>query len=133
MPDGQEAIRAHVDAVGARQATRAPDGGPWAERQAPLQVLQEQCHASDAPLQQHLGQVMASLAPGLCVGGEEADVPTDHLDLERWCRLPQGHERRLHGHRHTGVRLVQAGPTWLLALDAHLAHPEPGTAAALWP
>ena len=42
-------------------------------------------------------------------------------------------ERRIHGHRHAGVRIVQEGPTLLLALDAHLAHPEPFSAADVWP
>src|SRR5262249_24194097 len=78
-----------------------------------------------------MGQVMASFAPGLFVGGEEADLPQDNLDLERWFRQPKGHERRMHGHRHAGVRLVQEGPTLLMALDAHIAQPEPFTAADL--
>ena len=76
---------------------------------------------------------MASFAPGLFVGGEEADLPKDNLDLERWFRQPKGHERRMYGHRHAGVRLIQEGPTLLLALDAHIAHPEPFTASDLWP
>ena len=63
--------------------------------------------------------------PGLFVGGDEPDLPRDNLDLERWFRQPKGHERRIHGRRHAGVRIVQEGPTLLLALDAHLAHPEP--------
>ena len=70
-----------------------------------------------------MGDVMASFAPGLFVGGEDRDLPQDNLDLERWFRQPKGHERRIHGHRHAGVRLVQEGPTLLLALDAHLEHP----------
>jgi hypothetical protein len=122
-----------VDEVWAIQATRGADGGTWAERQAPVQVWQEQCRASDDPIRHHMGQVMASFAPGLFVGGEEADLPQDNLDLERWFRQPKGHERRIHGHRHAGVRLVQEGPTLLMALDAHIAHPEPFTAADLWP
>ncbi|SRR6266852_3176030 len=77
--------------------------------------------------------LMASFAPGLFVGGEEADLPKDNLDLERWFRQPKGHERRMYGHRHAGVRLIQEGPTLLLALDAHIAHPEPFTASDLWP
>src|SRR5712691_1196852 len=77
--------------------------------------------------------LMASFAPGLFVGGEEADLPKDNLDLERWFRQPKGHERRIHGHQHAGVRPFQDGPTLLLALDAHLTHPEPFTAAELWP
>jgi len=122
-----------VDDGWASQATLEPDGGTCAERQAQFQALQAQFHASDNPIRHHMGQVMASFAPGLFVGGEEADLPKDNLDLERWFRQPKGHERRRHGHRHTGVRLVQEGPTLLLALDAHIAHPEPFTAADLWP
>src|SRR2546422_8529471 len=75
-----------------------------------------------------MGSVMASFAPGLFVGDEEADRPPDNLDLERWFKQPKGHERRLHGHRHAGVRIVQEGPTLLLVLDAHVTHPEPFTA-----
>src|SRR4029453_9552291 len=37
--------------------------------------------------------------------GEDGDLPQDNLDLERWFRQPKGHERRIHGHRHVGVRL----------------------------
>ena len=44
------------------------------------------------------------------------------LDLERWFRLLKGHERRIHGHKHAGVRIVQEGSTTALALDAHRAH-----------
>ena len=80
-----------------------------------------------------MGSVMASFAPGLFVGGEEADLPPDNLDLERWFKQPKGHERRIHGHQHAGVRIVQEGPTLLLVLDAHLAHPEPFTGADLVP
>jgi len=64
---------------------------------------------------------MSSFVPGLFVGHEAAELPQDNLDLERWFKQPKGHERRMHGHRHAGVRIVQEGPTLLLALDAHLA------------
>ena len=57
----------------------------------------------------------------------------DNLDLERWFRLPKGHERRIHGHRHAGVRIVIEGATLVHALDAHAAHPEQFTAADLLP
>jgi hypothetical protein len=131
--DVQEALRAYVEDIQAIQATLEPDRGTWVQRQEQFQVLQGQCQASDDPIRQHMGRVMASFAPGLFVGGEEADLPQDNLDLERWFRQPKGHERRIHGHKHSGVRLVHEGPTLLLALDAHLAHPEPFTAAELWP
>jgi hypothetical protein len=64
-------------------------------------------------------------------GGAEA--PWDNLELERWFRRPKGHERRIHGRRHAGVRIVQEGPTTLLALDAHRVHPEPFCALDLLP
>ena len=60
-------------------------------------------------------------------------MPQDNLDLERWFRNPKGHERRIHGHHHAGVRIVQEGATLIPALDAHLRHPAPLTAADLLP
>ena len=60
-------------------------------------------------------------------------IRRDNLDLERWFRLPKSHERRIHGHRHAGVRIVQEGPTLVLALDAHAAHPGPFTVDDLLP
>ena len=57
----------------------------------------------------------------------------DNLDLERWFRKPKGHERRIHGHKHAGVRIVQEGPTLVHALDAHLEHDGPFTAEDLLP
>jgi hypothetical protein len=48
-------------------------------------------------------------------------------------RLPKSHERRIHGHRHAGVRIVQEGPTLVHALDAHASHPEPFIAEDLLP
>jgi hypothetical protein len=67
------------------------------------------------------------------VGGEAADFPEDHVEVERWCKRPKGHERRLHGRRHVGVRRVQHGPTRLLALDAHGHHEGPFTVDDLAP
>jgi len=57
----------------------------------------------------------------------------DNLDLERWFKGPKGHERRIHGHRHAGVRIVRQGPTLMLALDAHVHHKEPFTVDDLTP
>jgi hypothetical protein len=122
-----------VAAVQAIQAPLEPDAGTCAERLAQCEVLQGQCQASDEPIRHHMGRVMASCAPGLLGGGEEAVIPRDNLALERWLQQPKGHERRMHGRQHAGVRLVQEGPTLLLALDAHLAHPEPLTCADVWP
>ncbi|HEY5867844.1 MAG TPA: hypothetical protein VI542_20185 [Candidatus Tectomicrobia bacterium] len=115
------------------QATLDPTGGTCAERHKEFARVQEHLQQSADDVQQHMGRVMASFAPGLFVGGDVGDLPQDNLDLERWFRQPKGHERRIHGHQHAGVRLVQEGPTLLLALDAHLTHPEPFTAEDLVP
>ena len=78
-------------------------------------------------------KVMLSFIAGLFVGGDKFEGLTDNLDLERWFRLPKSHERRIHGHRHAGVRIVIEGPTLVHALDAHAAHPEPFSVDDLLP
>jgi hypothetical protein len=103
------------------------------ERQAQFVTLWQAWEASTDPVQQQFAKVMSSFAPGLFVGGEAADFPEDNLDLERWFKRPKGHERRIHGRRHVGVRLVQQGPTLLLALDAPVHHEGPLTVDDLAP
>lgn len=80
-----------------------------------------------------MATVMASFGPGLFVGAGTFEQVQDNLDLERWFRLPKSHERRIHGHRHAGIRIVLEGPTLVHALDAHAAHPEPFTVEDLLP
>jgi hypothetical protein len=82
-------------------------------------------------IHQTMAQVMTSFAGGLFVGEDKYQEIRDNLELERWFRVPKGHERRIHGHRHAGVRIVQEGPTLVHALDAHESHPEPFTADEL--
>lgn len=60
--------------------------------------------------------------------------------MERFFRNPKGPERRIQdtgyriqGHEHAGVRIVQEGPTLLMALDAHLEHQGPFAAEELLP
>jgi hypothetical protein len=74
-----------------------------------------------------MARVMIGFLAGLFVGQNTFEHFKDNLDLERWFRLPKSHERRIHGHRHAGVRIVQEGPTLVHALDAHAAHPGPFT------
>ena len=93
----------------------------------------ERFERTDDPVRGHMAQVMIGFLAGLFVGGARFEAIRDNLDLERWFRLPKSHERRIHGHRHAGVRIVQDGPTLLLALDAHVAHPGPFTAEELMP
>jgi hypothetical protein len=103
------------------------------EREAQFVLLGQEWEASVDPMHQQLAKVMSSFEPGLFVGGEGADVPADNVDLERWFKRPKGHERRIHGRRHAGVRLVQQGPTLMLALAAHMHHPGPFTVDDLEP
>ncbi len=80
-----------------------------------------------------MATVMTSFLPGLFAGEDLFAEVRDNLDWDRWFRLPKSHERKIHGHRHAGVRLVQDGPTLVLALDAHAAHPGPFTVDDLLP
>ena len=112
---------------------RPSDEAPEEERKAQCVVLWQEWESSADPVQPQFATVMSRLAPGLWVGGEAADFPEDHVDVERWCKRPKGHARRMHGRRHVGVRLVQQGPTLMLALDAHVHHDGPFTVDDLEP
>jgi hypothetical protein len=112
---------------------RPSDEATGEEREAQFVSLWQEWEASVDPMHQQFAKVMSSFEPGLFVGGEEADFPADNLDLERWFKRPKGHERRIHGRRHAGVRLVQQGPTLMLALDAHVHHNGPFTVDDLEP
>ena len=103
------------------------------EREVRFILLEEAWQSSADPVHQHFAKMLSSFEPGLFVGGEAADFPADNLDLERWFKRPKGHERRLHGRRHAGVRIVQQGPTLMLALDAHVHHESPFTGDDLQP
>jgi len=126
-------VRQHLQEIQRVAATLTPANGSATARQAQFTRLQEEFAGLDTPFYHHVAGVMASFAAGLFVGGDTLPCLQDNLDLERWFRKPKGHERRIHGHRHAGVRIVQEGPTLLLALDAHVTHPEPFTAHDLEP
>jgi hypothetical protein len=85
------------------------------------------------PIHRQMVQVMTSFLAGLFVGAGQFEAIRDNLDLERWFRLPKRHERRIHGRRHAGVRIVQEGATLVHALDAHAAHPGQFTVDELLP
>ena len=126
-------IRRQVEDIRLVAAALDPEAGRAAPRRRQFAALQERFAGGVSPFHQHLSQLMDRWAPGLFVGGNAVDVPWDNLDLERWFRLPKGHERRIHGHRHAGIRLVLEGPTLLPALDAHREHDGPFTAEDLHP
>lgn len=104
-----------------------------ADRQEKFEALIDRFERTEDPIRLHMATVMMSFLAGLFVGEGKLEEIKDNLDLERWFRLPKSHERRIHGHRHAGVRIVQDGPTLLLALDAHAAHPGLFTADDLLP
>jgi hypothetical protein len=138
---GLDVVRAALRQVGqyvkdlqvAESTLRPSDEATEEEREGQFVMLREAWQASADPMHQQFAQVMSSFQLGLFVGGEAADFPEDNLDLERWFKRPKGHERRIHGRRHAGVRLVQQGPTLMLALDAHVHHEEPFTVEDLEP
>ena len=103
------------------------------EREARFISLQQEWESSAAPVEQHCAKMRSGFEPGWFVGGETAEFPADNVDLERWCKGPKGHERRIHGHCHAGVRMVRHGPTLMLALDAHVHHDGPCTVDNLEP
>jgi len=127
-------VRAYVRELQAVDSTLRPsDAVTGREREGRFRLLQEAWQASADPVHQHFAKLLSSFEPGLFVGGEAADFPVDNMDLERWFKRPKGHERRIHGRRHAGIRIVQQGPTLMLALDAHVHHDDPFTADDLQP
>lgn len=133
VADEQKVISEQVEEVARVQATLDQESGTSAQRQERYETLRGELAGSSDGVLQQMAVVMVSFLAGLFVGGEDKDLPQDNLELERWFRLPKGHERRIHGHRHAGVRLVQQGATLLPALDAHRSHDGQFTAADLQP
>jgi hypothetical protein len=128
-----EPIREYVKDLEKVAATLEVGGESCADRQEKYKELIDHFERDEDPIRHHMARLMISFLAGLFVGSGTFEQIKDNLDLERWFRLPKSHERRIHGHRHAGVRIVQDGPTLLLALDAHAAHPGPFTAADLLP
>jgi len=121
----QETIREHVQELHKVQQTLDPKCGSARQRRRRFRRLQKRLSQSNDPVRVQMAVVMAAFVAGLFVGEGVPGLPEDNLDLERWFRLPKGHERRIHGHKHAGVRLVQEDATLMVVLDAHRSHPEP--------
>ena len=119
----QVTIRGYVEEVGEVAAILDPEQGDGACRKGKFEALTARFQDAGDPIHQQMARVMLSFVAGLFVGEAIFEGLRDNLDLERWFRLPKSHERRIHGHRHAGVRIVQEGPTMMHALDAHVAHP----------
>jgi len=129
----QKQVTGYVVTIREVDALLDPATGRCAKRKQTFGALAHKLLADADLICNQMGPVMASFKPGLFVGGGRGDWPRDNLDLERWFRLPKGHERRIHGRCHAGVRIVQEGATMMLALDAHRHHPHPFSEEELRP
>lgn len=112
--------------------TLDPARGSQENRRREFEELRQDFSQQPDSFAQHMVRLMTSFLAGLFLG-PVGELPRDNLDLERWFRQPKGHERRIHGRRHAGVRLVHEGPTLACALDAHSHHLGPFTASELVP
>jgi hypothetical protein len=121
----QKQVARYVVTIREVDGSLDPATGHCAKRKQMFGTLERKLLADEDSISQQMGRVMASFKPGLFAGGGRGDWPRDNLALERWFRLPKGHERRIHGRCHAGVRIVQEGATMMLALDAHRHHPQP--------
>ena len=119
MAEEQETIRGHVEEVAKIAATLDERSGTRANRRKRFGRLRKRLASSGDATRVQMAVVMAAFVVGLFAGGKLEGLPMDNLDLERWFRLPKGHERRINGRRHAGVRLVQEGATLMPVLDAH--------------
>ena len=132
MEEVQGELRLQVEKIQAVADTLDPAQGSQEDRRRAFEKLRQKFSRQKGLFVQHLAKLMTSFMAGLFLGPVD-DMPRDNLDLERWFRQPKGHERRIHGRRHAGVRLVLEGPSLACALDAHLHHLGPFTADELAP
>jgi hypothetical protein len=132
----QHEVKEQVKEIQRVAETLDPGSGTVEHRKKKYEQLQTEYEEKGGAFYARLCQMMVAWMAGLFHTVELKDGesgPVDNLDLERWFRNPKGHERRIHGHKHAGVRIVQEGPTLLLTLDAHLEHDGPFTAGDLLP
>jgi hypothetical protein len=125
--EDREQVRAQAEVVAAVAGTLAAEGRTLAARRAEYGRLARQCQAKGGGFHGRLAKVMQAWQAGLFVGvrGKGGpDAPWDNLELERWFRLPKGHERRIHGRRHAGARIGAGGGD--AAADARRPQKPPG-------
>jgi len=121
----QKQIKEYVKEVKRVEATLDPSKGSCKQRKKRFARLKRRLKNSGDKVRVQMAVVMVAFSAGLFCGPEVDEGIRDNLDLERWFRLPKGHERRLHGRKHAGVRLVQEGATLMPTLDAHKDREEP--------
>jgi hypothetical protein len=119
VAEEQQKIKEHVEEVKRVAATLEPSKGSSKQRKKRFERLRRRLKRSNDAVRMQMAVLMVAWSAGLFAGPEVDQEIRDNLDLERWFRLPKGHERRIHGHKHAGVRLVQEGATLMPTLDAH--------------
>jgi hypothetical protein len=132
----QQEVKEQVEEIQRVAETLDAKSGTLEQRKEKYEQLHQAYQGKEGEFYERLAKVMVAWVAGLFLKVElkEGDKsPVDNLELERFFRNPKGHERRIHGHKHAGVRIVQEGPTLLMALDAHLEHQGPFTAGELLP
>lgn len=125
VAEEQKQIKEYVKEVKRVEATLDPSKGSSEQRKKRFARLKRRLKKSGDAVRMQMAVVMAAFATGLFAGPEVDQQIRDNLDLERWFRLPKGHQRRIHGRKHAGVRLVQEGATLMPTLDAHKDREEP--------
>jgi hypothetical protein len=129
----QEPLKGYVEEVKRIAATLDPRRGAAWRRQERFGRLKRRLLGSGDAVLRKMAVVRGSFAAGLFVGPEDVQEVQDNLELERWFRLPKGHQRRIHGRCHAGVRLVQQGATLMPVLEAPKGREEPSRAEELLP
>ena len=121
----QEQIKEYVKEVKRVEATLDPSKGSVEKRKKRFERLKRRLKKRGDAVRKQMAVIMVGFTAGLFRGPEVDQEIRDNLELERWFRLPKGHERRIHGRKHAGVRLVQEGATLMPTLDAHKDKEEP--------
>jgi len=125
VAEDQKQIKEYVKEVKRVEATLDPRKGSMQQRKERYARLRRRLKKSKDAVKMQMAVVMTTFASGIFSGPEVDEEIRDNLELERWFRLPKGHERRIHGRKHAGVRLVQEGATLMPTLDAHKDRKEP--------
>ena len=84
------------------EATLDPSKGSVEQRKKRYDRLKRRLRNSQEAVRIQMAVVMVAFSAGLFAGPEVDQEIRDNLDLERWFRLPKGHERRIHGRKHAG-------------------------------
>lgn len=129
----QKEVEKYAKEIKKVENTLDSEKGKLKNRLAKFRRLKLRFMNADDLIKNQMSKIMHSFEAGLFVGDDNFSIPKDNLDLERWFKKPKGHERKIHGRKHVGMRIVNEGPTLLPALDAHLLRDEPFTYQDLLP